>query len=208
MATTTLAQMRAEVRLRTNSVSTDTVLTNAIIDGAINDGLRQVSLEHDWPWLFTSETITTAADDGQYPVPADYLRTVSIVDRETGIPLEHRSIIEIDQLTPLDGLPGIYHSYGDSILLAPTPTTVRTYTHRYVRVENVLSGDAATPLVPLEYREGAVEWAARQAFMYVRNPEAARQAETGFYDWLRRARDNMRRTKEPLRIRVRPGSWL
>lgn len=208
MAGVALSVLRAKVRLRTNSVSTDTRLTDAVLLGTINDALRQVTLEQDWPWLLTEETITTVAADGSYPVPADYLRTFSIVDNTTGLALEPRSAIEMDQYQVLTGTPSAYHSYGDAILLGPLPAQARTYRHRYVQIENVLATDADTALIPVEFSEGVVEWASRLAFTYIRDSAKAAEAEAGYYAWLSRIRDNMKRTKQPIRPRVRPGAWF
>lgn len=205
MATITLTTLISRVRTKGNFKTTDTRLTDAVLTGIINEALEQSALDRDWPWLLKKETITTVSGTSEVAVPADYLRTFSISDSVSGYPLPTRSVIEMDQSIG-SGRPTAYNEYGGFLLLKPIPNGVYTFTHRYVRTEVTLATGADTPLIPLAMSAGVVDWAVKLASEEIKATEAALVAERRYVAWLKRADDNLKRTKEPVRVRVRPGS--
>ncbi len=205
MATITLTQLLARVRTKGNFKSSDTRLTDAVLTGIINEALEQSALDRDWPWLLKKEVITTVSGTSEVAVPTDYLRTFSINDATTGYPLSMRSVVELDQTIQV-GRPTAYNEYGGFILLKPIPNGVYTFTHRYVRVEVTLVSGGDTPMIPLAMSAGVVDWAVKLASEEIKATESALVAERRYAAWLKRADDNLKRTKEPVRVRVRPGS--
>lgn len=207
MATITLTELQAAVRLRMNAKTTDSVLTTANITEAINDAIRTITLEHDWFWLHTSTTITTVAGTSVYAVPADFLRTISITDTVIGNHLVQFPLIDLDSIVG-QGRPNIYAVEAGNIILKPIPSDVNTFLHRYVKTETPLSVGGDTPLIPKEFSEGIVHGAALTAARFIRDSQMAAEAAADYNDWLTVAQDNNRRSKEPMRVRVRRGSWV
>lgn len=205
LTATTLTALDTRLILRVGTHSTDTRLTETVRWSTINDALQDLCLERDWPWMNAVETITTAAADNDYDVPAAYLRTRSIVDTINHRELTQVSPAEIDLVTGT-GAPQFYWVDGDSIILSPTPSGVFTLKHRYIRTESALASGGSAPLVPLVFTRGIVELAAKYAFLAVKDPVRAMEAEKNYLEWLQRAQGNARQSREPYKIRVRPGS--
>lgn len=207
MATTTLTVLDGKVLNRLGTASSDTRLTQTVRFEAINEALQQICLEHDWPWLLTSETITTVAGTSSYSLASDFVRSKSFVETATGLELAQLSTVESDQII-FRGRPSIYTLAGSSVLLKPIPEGVYSILHRYYKVEPVLTTGAGIPLVPLLYSRGVVEFAAMLLAKEIRETDRALEAERDYGSWLKRAQDNIHQSREPLRIRIRRGSWL
>lgn len=208
MATITLAEIRSAVRLRMNSYSTDSRLTDANLLIAINQAIREISFEHDWFWLIaTPATITTVAGTATYALPADHFRTKNIVDTSIGQHLEQYSITDIDQIVG-QGRPQLYSIEGGNVVLSPTPDGVYTLQHRYLKIETPLSADANTPFIPREYSYGIIQKSSQIAARYIKDSQLAAECAADYNDWLKSVEDNNFRSKEPMRVRVRPGSWV
>lgn len=183
-------------------------MTPPKITAAINSALRQVSLEHDWPWLQQTTTLSVVAGTASYPVPSDWLRTIHVTDPSTGDKLLLSSLESLDRLGTLTGSPSIYCVYANAILLGPTPLASKSLKHRYIRTENTLTNDNSIPLVPVEYEEGVVEYAAFLFLRQLREAARARECWDAYGDWVKRARDNIRQGREPIRVQHRSGGWM
>lgn len=205
----TLPILRPRVQRRISAHSADTQLTSDVIDDFVNVAATQVSLEEDWPYLFQTTTFSTAVDTTTYTPPADWRKTHTLTDVLTGDHLELRTIQELDTIV-FSGDPRIYTIYEDEINLKPIPNSVRTIRHRYVRKENELTGDNSELLMPdgVGFEEGLIEYAAFLALRFVREDARAEQARKAYELWLDRARNNRLRTREPMRIQVRPDSQV
>lgn len=201
-----LAYLEQRVIDRTSLSSTDTRLTQAVRYRAINDALEQISLEHFWPWLLSSETIATVAGTATRALPTGYIATNSIVNTTLRDALRPSSLIDIDLLTST-GIPVLYHSAA-VITWGPTPAAVYSLSHRYYRVEPALATSGAVPLIPQAFGRGVIEYAALLLLQQVREADMAATAEKNYNEWLKRAQDNARATREPARVRLRMGSWF
>ena len=201
-----LAYLDQRVVDRLGLSSSDTRLTSTVRYRAINDALKQVCLDHDWPWLRTSGTITTVANTATAALPTGHIRTESLVDTTTGEALRRTPSLEIDELiTP--GRPSLYY-VADVITFGPTPDGAYTLRHRYFRVEPELVNTTDVPLIPEMFARGPIEFAAALLLRQIRERERAAEAEADYRAWLKRARDNANKSREPRRIRVRPGAWF
>lgn len=206
MATITLAQIRTAAQNQGAFKTTDTRLTSAAWTDIINRALRQIVLEHDWYWLRSSETLTlTAGTATVAPGSTAFLRTLSLTHTDVGTPLSLRDVTELDRITQ-SGRPVLYDVDNATIVVAPIPDWAYTLKHRFIRSETPLSSDSDTPLLPLEMSEGLILYAVQLAFEFIRDTEKALAAEKQFSKWLRRIEDNNARSREPFRVRVRPGS--
>ncbi len=205
---TTLTALDARLCSRLGIASTDSKFTSAVRTQLINDALQQICLDHDWPWLLTSETISTVAATATYNLPTRHLRTASIVDATIGRALNKMSLIEMDQvITTYTARPTIYH-IGAVITLRSVPDAVYALTHRYYIAEAALASGSDTPLIPEVFSRGVIEQAAVLAFSEAKDIERSLAADAAYTRWLKRAQDNAMRSREPGRIRVRPGGWF
>lgn len=205
MASGDLTDLDARVINRGSFNSSDTGLTQAVRFTFVNAALKQISNERDWPWLFTTATITTVAGTSTYAHPTGYVRTDSIYEPATGQSVQERQIEEIDQLVSR-GRPVFWASYGTNIVLGPPPDGVYTLTHRYVRIEPALTTGADLPLIPNAFDEGVVEWATYLAHTFTRQFDKAGEAAARYNAWLKSTQDNVRRGRRPVRVQVRPGA--
>lgn len=204
----TLSTFRSRLRNRLASHPDDTFMTSARLDEAVNSALQKSTTTHDWPWLQTSTTITTAADDAEYAVPTDFLRSNVLSIADTGYPLDPRSMKTLRTITHTNSEPSYYAVYAGSVHLRPTPSGITTITHDYYRVENTLLSDSDTSLVPDPFADGIVEYAAYLMFRSTRESDKAKEALDAYKLWLKDTADNLKQTREPLRITVRPGSFF
>lgn len=204
MATITLAQIRAAAQLHGNFQTTDTKLTTSNWTSIINRALRQITLEHDWFWLRTSETLTCTAGTATLTPGTGFLRTLSLTHTDTGLPLSLKDSSELDRITRT-GRPVYYDIDNATILISPNPDAAYTIKHRFIRVETVLSADGDVPLIPLEMSEGLILYAVQLAFESIKQHTDALATAKEYGKWLQRTTDQNARSREPFSIRVRPG---
>lgn len=202
----TLSDLRTRLRDRLAAHTNDTFLTSARLDSAVNTALQKSTTAHDWPWLQTTETITTVIATDTYDVADDFLRTNSITVTSTGAVLEARSMKIIRQVVGSGSPADTYAIYGSKIYLRPIPSAIDTLTHDYYRVENTLLSDSDFSLVPDPFADGIVEYAAYLMFRATRELDKADEALSAYRTWVKDSQDNLKQTREPLRISVRPGS--
>lgn len=205
----TLAELRSTLRKRATIAENDTSATYQVLDDFINVALQQVSVEHDWPWLLTSEAISTTSGDSTYPLDDRYVATDTIVDLTTGESLRHRDRKTL-LLTPTatTGRPTVYSIYAGQINVRPVPNGVYALTHLFYQQEAILIGDTAEPLVPRGYDEGVIEYAAFLALRFMREEQRAVFARKAYDEWLTRTADNLIESKETRAPRVRPGNQV
>ena len=203
----TLTVLQGLLLGRTARLATDGQFTAARQTEFLNAALRQIALERDWPWLQATASISVLAATRNYPVPSDWLRTVRIFDPATGRDIQNASTADVDRIVSTDE-PAIFSVYGSEILLAPSPAAAVTLTHRYCRRETILVSGVDTPLIPAEYEEGVLEYAAFLSFRFLKDTGRAAEARTAYSEWVRRAQDNIRQSKANPRVTHRPGAWL
>lgn len=206
----TLTDLDALVVGRLGVNSNDTRLTSSVRTRAINEAVRQVTLEADWPWLVTSGTLTTVVGTASYSVPSTWFRTRHIIHQDNGDSLLHRSLIDVDSynISGRQGRPMIYTVEGSAILLGPVPDGVYNLTHRFMRTETALVSGSDSTLIPTLYSRGVVEWATSALLREIREMDRAVEADAEYIKWLKRTKDNIKQSREPYRVRVRPGSWI
>lgn len=209
MASSSLATLQGLLVDRVAAGVSDTSWTATKQTQQINAALRQVALEYDWPWLQSQATITTAASTRAYPVPTNWLRTVRLTETVNGTKIRLATIGQVDSVpSTTTGTPDVFAVWGNSIHFAPTPAEALAYQHRYSRLENTLSLSTDTPLVPIEFEEGAIEYAAYLALRFLREPARAQEALSAYKAWKERAIDNVRQARGTLSVQHRPGAWL
>lgn len=209
MATITLLQLRSAIQDQGNFKTTDTRLTSTALTSIVNRALRQVALDHDWFWLRVNETLNTVAGTSTITLggTTPFLRLMSLTHQDVGTPLMLREVGELDRITTA-GRPILYSIENSTLIVKPTPDRVYAMTHRFIRPEIVLVADGDTPLCPLEFAEGVILYGLKLAHQFIQQTDKATAAKADYASWLNRATDNNARSREPWRVRVRPGSMF
>lgn len=176
-----LTTLQGEVRTRTGTPTDDSLITSAVLIQVINAALQHNSSERDWPWLEKTATIATANGDPDYAVPADWMRTVSVIGA-SGVPLRRTPIDELDYLNGA-GTPRFFGIYGDQVVVKPVPVGTENLTHRYIGTQPALAAGGDTPLMPAGYHYAIVEYAAYLVFRRTGNLAEAGGALAAYEDW-------------------------
>jgi hypothetical protein len=202
--------MAAAVRRRCGLPQTDSLAADADLIELLNEASQAISTERDWPWLETSETITTVAGTGASAVPADWVRTkqlrVNLYDSMATLDSGNLDARFPDNTAR--GVPQAFAVQGDTILLRPVPDAAYAIEHIYYRQETQLASGSDTPLMPAWAHTAIVEWAAALFLYRARDDQRAELAMKRARDWVNRLQDNARRTTAPATVRVRAGSWI
>lgn len=202
----------AAVRRRTGLSSSDAFAADADITEILAEVCNAVASEHDWPWLETSATLTTAAGTATYSVPADWMRTRTLQVSGSSPMDSSLSREQVDGWFPdsvnSSGEPLFFVVSGDTLRLYPTPDAVYSVTHVYYKSETVLAAGSDVPLMPA-WAQGILIWGAASHLLRRTGQDArADEAQVQYDRWLRRLQDNVRRTSGPVRVRVRSGGWI
>lgn len=202
-------QLREATYARCGLDSTDARLTTTRVDGFVNDALHQIEVEHDWPWLQASTTISAVSGTGSYSVPSDWLRTRYLrIDADST--MERYDIAELDDRWPdssSTGRPSEYAVDVDAIVIRPIPDTSYTITHRYIKREPDLTDDSQSPLMPASFHAAIAELAAYLGLRSVREETRSQVCLQEYQQWQQRMMDDRRRFTGPARIRTRPGGF-
>lgn len=166
-----LSAIRTEVYETAGVASDDPRIPTATMTRIVNRALRRVSGEYDWPWLQTTETITTAAGTQAYTPTSGYRKTLRLrYEDQDLVELQPRDAAQYHNVT---GSPVGFFTEDDKVHVVPTPDGVYSLHHVYQARETALSSDSDTPLLPDEY----IDWLVFTALILV----AARIRDDGLY---------------------------
>lgn len=197
-------------RARTGVSNTDPTLSDPILGDLVNQANQLIASDADWPWRQVSTTFTTTAGTSGYTPPSDWLRTIALKAADER-PMEYVSMTELDQQWPLSstqGLPWQWSVYADTLQLRPIPDAAYTVTHRYVKVEPLMSAPDDAPLMPAQFHTAIVERAAWLAFRRLGQASKAAECKAAYDEWRALMMDDKRRATPPRKVRVRYGSAL
>lgn len=201
----TLAEIEARVLARAQLRSTDTLITQSVRYTAINEAIGQVSLEQDWPWLSATVAVVTVPGTASYALPADFLRTLQVMDLALGNNLLRSNPIDVLGVI-YRGRPSQYAYDANNLLVAPIPSEALTLTHYYLRIEPELTDPGDEPLMPDYAIRGVVEFASADLLRQRNIQDRAADCAAAYKAWLSRLIDNNDSSVEPIIPRVRPGS--
>lgn len=182
----TRSDIRSWVREQT-LLETDDV-ESTIIDDWINQGIREIAMRFDWPWLTTTDTITTIDDQQAYNLPTDLARIEVVVDTDS----RHR----LAEFTPSEmwnryggnfpsGTPRRFFVWGSQIHLVPIPSTGETdeLTIYYYGSPTLLTNDGDEPQFDERFHLILAEYAIWQAWKreeeYAKAQEAMERFDQG-----------------------------
>lgn len=151
------------------SASGDGLATDTALNEAIANALRDIGLEHDWPWLLTSASLTFSTTTGLAAQPTGFVKARELVIG--GRPAKYAPLAEFLAVAG-EGSAYVWTDLGANFQLSPTPATVPTATLYYVRQEPALSSDSDSPLIPDAYQHIVLARAA-----YLTNVRRARNDE-------------------------------
>lgn len=174
---------------------------------ALNDGLKSISAEREWHWLFVKDTGSTVANVPTIAVPPDYVRSVYLsIDAKT--PLEERSLRDLTGEGTLTGAPAFFASDGSNFALYPTPSEAKAFVHAYYRSEPTLVLSTDAPLMPDSYSPWLVAEAAVRLPIRVNSQDTYTILREEIAAWKKRVEDNVKRNAQPPSIRrTKPSVW-
>ena len=70
---------RLAIRSDGAGVSLDGLITDVYVNTSIDDALNRVSMERDWWWLATTESLSFDTTNGDAALPADFMRANKLV---------------------------------------------------------------------------------------------------------------------------------
>jgi hypothetical protein len=204
----TLSEMRTAVRSRLGNPATDGFFSDAQLNDFINEALQVISSEDDWPWLQASENIALVAGTAAYTPVAGWVRTKQLFIQESD-PLTFLPLAEIDSYgIAHTGTPDAYTIFGEQILVRPVPQVAATLIHQYVKTEPIITVDGTSPIMPVMFHFSIVAYATHLANKRQGDLQQANVELEDYKMWYRRMVSFRRRSQVPMRVRVRPGSWL
>jgi len=207
---------RAQIRTRayevTGLTTTDPLATVGMMNRHIDAALRHVAADRDWPWLVLEVDVPLVASQGDYPAPANWLKTIDFtVTQGSNLgPLTFVSGLSLDEMYPSNsqhGNPRHFSIIGDVLRLRPIPDAVGVANHRYKIGEPALVADTDVPVMPPEYHDQLVELVAGLALGATRDNRGGEYWQR-YTAWSKRLRDEQTRKHGPQLMRVRPGGWL
>lgn len=192
-----LSELRTAVLTRLGRPATDGFFTSTVLNDLINEALQAITAEAEWPWLQTSEVISTVAGTSDYTPNANwnFTKLLFILQDEpfTYVPLE--TLVGYT----LSGRPSIFTMSENKIKMRNIPDAVYSVNHLYYKIEPILAADANTPLMPAQFHYAIVTFAAAKAYQRINDLYAESQALNDYKDWLRRLNKYRRRASGPLR---------
>ncbi len=146
-----LSSLRQLVRNKAGIDSSDANVSDTVVTEFVNSAARQVYSMKDWDWLFGSETITTVNGTPSYTPAADWRKSDRIVDTEEQTVLLAITPHAAERFVDYIGIPRFWYVEAGQIHFVPTPTSVRTYKHVYIKAHTVLALDTDETMMPDDY---------------------------------------------------------
>lgn len=135
-------------------------LSNDAILGFLNDGLHALEDAHDWLYLRAEpDTITLAAGDTSFPLPAGWRRTLTVGAKDAYRELDEVSPADITSLDSREGTPEVFAVIDGAIHIRPIPTKQVTLVHHWSRNEEPMVALDDEPLLARKWRRALVEFA-------------------------------------------------
>lgn len=179
-----LSGFRTAIRTRLGVPSSDAFYTDTVLTDLTNSAIAFLSGEADWRWLEKSASISCVNADADYAVPADYRRTIAIIDAD-GVVLRRKPFDELQFMTTAtDDTPHFFTIFGGFVHVRPVPNGTFTLTHYYVGEETALSSGTDTPALPTRWHDVAVEYACYLAKMRAGNYNEAEANLKVYQRWV------------------------
>ncbi len=200
-----LEEMRNAVRVRLGVPAQDSFYFDEQLDDLVNEALQTISVDDDWPWLETTETINTVTGTRFYTPNTNWAETkaLSIQGFDAMVFLDLQEIRNWPD--DIRDVPMFYTVYQEQLYLAPAPSQIFALRHDYHRNENRLIDNTDTPLMPTQYHYAIVAFACHLAHLRSGDLSRAQAAGQEYAAWKTRMLNHKQRSSSTIKIRVRPG---
>ena len=167
----TLAQLRAQAKLRYRDLS-NTVVTDEQWNEYLAEGERAVHGHSPfWPWLertATALTITAGANSSSLPTYA--YRVLSVYNDTDNLPMDElqpraQHYHDFPEQAGATGVPEWYRLHGGTLYVYPFAEAETSIKVEYLGAPNVMSLDADVPTFPVEFHSILVHFALAQAYL-------------------------------------------
>lgn len=200
----TVDEIRAAVRLSTTVDSGE--VSDAELLTYINEGIYDVSMRFDWPWLQANDTFATVASTRAYALSAlndavsEILFVIRSGDDEPLHPISYAQAVASWGDDYPDGTPKWWFLHEENINLVPVPTAVETIKVFYVALPAELSAGSDSPVWIATFHSVLVDFVESQVWEQQEDFEKAQYAFAKYLDRI----DQMKRV---YRGRVNIGPW-
>lgn len=206
-----LRHLRRLVRSRLGVPMSDQMFTDDILEDNINLAVETIEAEQRWPWQEHVEEVTIDPVEPDIELGATWRATRGVyVVTDNGATVE-LSLVSPSDLLSVNGTqsaPDVWAPVGNRIMVRPLPSGTVTLLHYFYTQPEWLRGDDAEPAIPDQYA-GAIVAKAAELLSVREDDRAAAAGHSADYEaWIDRMRRDVRRSTTPVRVRVRPGSWL
>jgi len=183
-----LSTMRTAVRTKCSLDVNDASLDNTALNALINEAVHTFETEADWPWLEAFEDLSVTTGNSTKAPAATYLRTISLFDTASDMPLEEKEIEFLDRLTAAQGKPRFYGYFAGSLEFRPKADGAYTLRHRYLRFEPDLVADGDTPIAYTAWHPAIVEYACALVYRRLQDTQRAAQYVESYKMWVDKAK--------------------
>lgn len=206
-STAPLSTLRRYVRQRMGVPVSDDFFTDLVITDAINLALGIIEEEHYWPWSEVVDVATLAAGNPAIVKPDRWRATRALFFQGTELALVSVTDL-LASYNATSAQPTAWADTGANITVAPVPSGPVDLTHVYYRQPLLLTVDDDQPDLPASMTD-AIVCKAAELLSAREDDQTARAAHGNDYaKWVQRMLRSQRRSTGPLKVRVRPGSWI
>ena len=176
-------------QIRIATVIDSTAVSDANIVTIINNGMYEISLASEWPWLEASETLSAVADQQVYSLPTSFDFMVAIVDDDNDTTVPYMTPTEFflrygNDTGNSTTTPNFYTIWEDQIYFTPIPSTNDTdrFTCYYYQTVTLLTTGGTSPAFHQAFHPILVEYAKWKLW---ENQEYFDQSERAFVSFAR-----------------------
>ena len=205
MTFATVAVMRTRAFTYSKIRSDDGDFADADMLILINGALQHLSTKHEWPWLYAEDTISAVVGTRDYAVPTGWTKTAWLSIESTGV-FQALTMKEMQRwnATDLKAKPRYFSHVGDtSVRIAPFPDKSYTIDIGFYKAETVMTGDSDTPLFDDAYEDYVIWELVKRMGLRKGDNDMVRMAKAELKDWEKDIADNVQRSKDIPRVRVR-----
>ena len=201
-----LLALRQMVRDRIGVPPHDEFFKDTVLDSNLNLAIAAIESEYRWPWSERMETVTTDAD-GEFDAPTNWRATRALV--ANGCDLLEIPIYDLTvKFKDVAMAQPTHYAVTNGRFRVRPITGAMELDHIYYVSPALLASDSDVPAIPVEHIGTLVAKAAQLCAIREDDRPSADSHLGEYMQGLARMRKDVRGTTRPVRIRVRPGSWL
>lgn len=208
MAGLTLVDARRLVRSGTGLQPGDALFTDSVLADLVNEACGVAESELRPPWRQKTTTAAISAGTPDITLPADWAESKAVFDGDhelTEVSITDVYAMGVDQ----SGAPVAWAQDADVIRIRPKPGASYTLTLIYYRVPPLLVSDSDVTLMPRDLAISVIVPKACELVHLRQGDRVGADAKAGAYaQAMPRLRRRARGSTRPMRVRIRPNSWI